>query len=118
MERVNLDDYHSNDFDKYLSDNMVTSPVAIMQIKASVNQDPPLAPPAITVTVQLESKPVAENLYERRCIQNKKWEFRRQRVANRRQEQQGDNYDYSNSDLRNMINIGRDARIVIISRKK
>ena len=29
----------------------------------------------------------------------------------------GDDYDYSNSDLRNVINIGRDARNVIISRK-
>jgi len=53
MERVKLDDYHSNDFDKYLSDNMVTSPVAIMQIKASINQDPPLAPPTVMVTIQL-----------------------------------------------------------------
>jgi hypothetical protein len=53
MERVNLDDYHSNDFDKYLSDNMVTSLVAIKQIKASINQDPPLAPPTVMVTIQL-----------------------------------------------------------------
>ena len=44
--------------------------------------------------------------------------FRHQRVANHQQEQQGDNYDYSNSDLRNVINIGRDARNVIISRRK
>ena len=43
---------------------------------------------------------------------------RRQRLANRQHEQQGDNYDYSNSDLRNVINIGRDARNVIISRRK
>ena len=34
------------------------------------------------------------------------------------QEQQGDNYNYSNSDLSNVINIGRDARNVIISRRK
>ena len=33
------------------------------------------------------------------------------------QEQQGDNYDYSNNDLHNVINIGRDARNVIISRR-
>ena len=44
--------------------------------------------------------------------------FRRQRVANRQQEQQGDNYNYSNNDLRNVINIGRDAHNVIISMKK
>ena len=42
----------------------------------------------------------------------------RQRLANRQQEQQGDNYDYSNCDLRNVINVGHDARNVIISRRK
>ena len=45
-------------------------------------------------------------------------EFRCQRLANRQQEQQGDNYDYSNCDLRSVINVGRDARNVIISRRK
>ena len=44
--------------------------------------------------------------------------FRCQRLANNQQEQQGDNYDYSNCDLRNVINVGRDARNVIISRRK
>ena len=39
-------------------------------------------------------------------------------TADRRQERQGDNYDYSNSDLHNVINIGRDARNVIISRRQ
>ena len=43
--------------------------------------------------------------------------FNSQRLANSQQEQQGDNYDYSNCDLRNVINIGR-ARNVIISRRK
>jgi len=31
---------------------------------------------------------------------------------------QGDNYDYSNCDLRSVINVGRDARNIIISRRK
>ena len=84
MEHLNLDDYNFDDYDEYLSDNMESTPMAITEVKATIKQDPPLAPPAVTVTVQLESKPVAENLYERRCIRNKKWEFRRQRVANRR----------------------------------
>ena len=44
--------------------------------------------------------------------------FRRQRLANTLQEQQGDNYDYSNYDLRSVINVGRVARNVIISRRK
>ena len=70
------------------------------------------------MTVQLEDEPVSEDLYECSRVLNQKRAFRRQRVADRRQEQQGDNYGYSNSDLRNVINIGRDARNVIISRKK
>ena len=44
--------------------------------------------------------------------------FNSQRLANSQQEQQGDNYDFSNCDLRNVINVGRDARNVIISRRK
>ena len=51
MERVNLDDYHSDDFDEYLSDNMETIPVAITQVKTSINQEPSLAPPIVTVTI-------------------------------------------------------------------
>jgi len=81
MECLNLDDYNSDDYDEYLSNNMETTPTAITEVKATIKKDPPLAPPAITVTVQLESKPVAKDLYERRRIRNKKWEFSRQRVA-------------------------------------
>ena len=84
----------------------------------TIKQDPPSAPPAVTVNVQLEDEPVAENRYERRRVRNQKRAFRRQRVAESRQEQQGDNYNYSNNDLRNVINIKRDARNVIISRKE
>ena len=118
MERVNLDDYNSNDYNEYLSDNMEATPSAITEVKTTIKQDPPAAPPAVTVTVQLEDEPVAEDLYERHRVLNQKREFRHQRVANRRKEQQRYNYDYSNSDIRNVINISRDARNVIISRKK
>ena len=72
----------------------------------------------MTVTVQLEEQHPAEDLYECRRLLNKKQAFRHQRLANSQQEQQGDNYDYSNCDLRNVINIGHDARNVIISRRK
>jgi hypothetical protein len=67
--------------------------------------------------MQLEEHP-AEDLYERRRLLNQKRAFRRQRLANSKQEQQGDNYDYSNCDLCNVINVGRDACNVIISRRK
>jgi len=59
MERVNLDDYNSNDYDEYLSDNMETTPPAVTEVKATIKQDLPAAPPAVTVTVQLEVEPAA-----------------------------------------------------------
>ena len=117
-ERLNLDDYKSDDFDEYLSDNMETTLPTITEAQATTKQDPLAPPPAVTVTVQLEEQHPAEDLYERRRLLNQKRAFRRQRLANNQQEQQGDNYDYSNCDLRNVINIGRDARNVIISRRK
>ena len=72
----------------------------------------------MTVTIQLDEQHPAEDLYERRRQLNQKRAFRRQRLANTLQEQQGDNYDYSNCDLRSVINVGRDARNIIISRRK
>ena len=53
MERLNLDDYNSDDFDEYLSDNMETTPT-ITDPQATIKQDPPAPPPAVTVTIQLE----------------------------------------------------------------
>ena len=67
----------------------------------------------MTVTVQLDEQHPAEDLYERHRQLNQKRAFRRQRLANTLQEQQGDNYD-----LRSVINVGRDARKVIISKRK
>jgi hypothetical protein len=118
MEHLNLDHYNSDDYDEYLSDNMETTPPVITEVEAMVKQDSPAPPPAVAVTVQLEEQPAAEDLYERCRLLNQKRVFRQQRIADRRQEKQGDNYDSSNNDLRNVINIGRDARNVIISRKK
>ena len=81
-ERLNLDDYNSNDFDEYLSDNMETTPPTVTKAQAATKQDPPAHPLAVTVTVQLEEQHVAEDLYERRRLLNKKRAFRRQRLAN------------------------------------
>jgi hypothetical protein len=50
----------------------------------------------MTVTVQLEEQHPAEDLYERRRLLNQKRAFRRQHLVNNQQEQQGNNYDYSN----------------------
>ena len=97
---------------------METTPPTITEAQGTIKQDPPTSPPAVTVTVQLEEQHSAEDLYERSRLLNQKRTFRRQRIANNQQEQQGDNYNYSNCDLRNIINVSRDARNVIISRKK
>ena len=116
-ERLNLDDYNSDEFDEYLSDNMETTPPTITEAQATIKQDLPAPPLAVTVTVQLEEQRPAD-LYERRRLLNQKRVFKRQRLANSQQEQQGNSYDYSNCDLRNVINVGRDARNIIISRRK
>jgi len=97
---------------------METTPPTITEPQATTKEDPPTPPPAVTVTVQLEEPHPIEDLYERRRLLNQKKAFRRQRLANNLQEQQGDNYDYSNCDLRSVINVGRDARNIIISRRK
>ena len=118
QERISLDDYHADDYDEYLSDNMDTSPITTTEIKASITKDPPFAPPTVTITIKLEDEQVEEDLYEHRRIHNQKRALRRQRIAERHQEHSGDSYDYSNSDLRNIINIGWDARSVIISERQ
>ena len=76
-ERLNLDDYNSDDFDEYLSDNMETTPPAITEPQATTKQDLSTLPPAVTVTVQLEEQHPAEDLYERRRLLNQKRAFRR-----------------------------------------
>ena len=61
-KRLNLDDYNSDDFDEYLSDNMETTPPTVIEAQAATKQDPPIPPPAVRVTVQLEEQHAAEDL--------------------------------------------------------
>ena len=119
-ERLNVDDYNSDDFNEYLSDNMETTPPTVIEAQVTTKEDltAPPPPPAVTVTVQLDKQHPAEDLYERRRQLNQKRAFRHQHLANSLQELHGDNYDYSNCDLRSVINVGRDARNIIISRRK
>ena len=70
MEHVNLDDYNSDDYDEYLSDNMEATPPPVTEVKTTIKQDPPAAPPTVTVTVQLEEELAAEDLYEHRRLLN------------------------------------------------
>ena len=118
-QRLNLDDYNSDDFNEYLSDSMETTPtITEAQVTTMEDLPAPPPPPVVTITVQLDEQHPAEDLYERRRLLNQKRAFRRQCLANTLQEQQGNNYDYSNCDLRSVINVGRDARNIIISRRK
>ena len=88
-EPVDFDDYNSDDFDEFLSDNMETTPPTITeaQVATKDNLPAPPPPPAVTVTVQLDKQHPAEDLYERRRQLNQKRAFRRQRLANTLQEQ-------------------------------
>jgi len=58
MERVNLDDYNSEDYKQYLSDEDMLDDPATTQAKTPEyrNPPPPPPPPAITVRVKLEDK--------------------------------------------------------------
>ena len=82
-ERLNLDDYNSDDFNEYLSDNIETTPPTITEAQVNTKEDLPAPPPptAVTVTVQLDKQHPAEDLYERRRQLNQKRAFRCQRLA-------------------------------------
>jgi len=54
MERVNLDDYDSDDFKEYLSDDDMQTTQAITEVKANSNHESSLPPPTVTGTVKLE----------------------------------------------------------------
>ena len=55
-ERLNLDDYNSDDFNEYLSDSMETTPPTITEAQVTTKEDVPAPPPppVVTVTVQLD----------------------------------------------------------------
>ena len=83
MERLNLDDYNSDDYDEYLSDNMETTPPTVTEAQVATKQDLSAPPPAVIVTVQLEEQHAAEDILELHRLLNQKRAFRRQRLANR-----------------------------------
>ena len=57
-----------------------------------------------------------ENEMEHHRARNQKRAERRQCLFDHLQQDVGDPHDYSNNDLRNVINIGRDARTIILSK--
>ena len=78
-ERLNLDGYNFDNFDKYLSDNMETTPPTITEAQVATKEKLPAPPPppAVTVTVQLDEQNPAEDLYGRCHQLNQKRAFRR-----------------------------------------
>ena len=63
-EHLNLDDYNSDDFDEYLSDNMKTTPPTVTESQPATKQDLPAPPPAVIVIAQLEEQHAAKDLKE------------------------------------------------------
>ena len=54
-ERLNLNDYNSDDFNEYLSDSMETTPtITEAQVTTKEDLPAPPPPPAVTVTIQLD----------------------------------------------------------------
>jgi len=104
-ERVDLIDYNSSEYDEFLSDGEATE-------TAAINYEIPPPPPRVTATMHLDDE------------HNKLNKIRKQkrgmrcRLATERRQQLSDSFDNSNSDLRNIINIMRGARTVIINRRK
>ena len=86
-ERLNLDDYNSDDFNEYLSDSMeTTTTITEAQVTTKEDLPTPPPPPAVTVTVQLDKQHPAEDLYEHHRQLNQKRAFRHQRLSNTLQE--------------------------------
>jgi hypothetical protein len=80
LERVDLVDYNSSDFDEFLSDAEV----------APTNEDNAAYTPTpeVTVTINMESD-------EAKKMRNQKRNMRRRIATERRQQQMGDAFDYS-----------------------
>jgi len=74
----------------------------------AINYEIPLPPLGITVTIHLDNK---HN--QPKKINSQKRNFN---LKTEHHQQLGDSFDYSNSDLHNVINIGRNAKTVIINK--
>jgi len=113
LERVNLDDYCFDDFNEYLSDDNMQTTATTMEVTTNINHESSHPPPSIIVKIEEEDSNIEK---ERHKNSNQKRAEHRQRILECYQEEAGESYDYSNNDLRNVINIGHDAHTVIISK--
>ena len=89
------------DYDDFLSDAEAAE-------TTTINYEIPPPPPGITVTIHLDNK---HNKLKK--IQSQK---RNINLTTKHHQQLGNSSDYSNSDLHNVINIGRNAKKVIINK--
>ena len=78
-ERINLDDYNSDDYKQYFSDEDMLDDLCPAQAKTPEYRIPPPPPAAVTVTVKLEDENKEEEMACRRARNQKRTE-RRQRA--------------------------------------
>jgi len=91
------------DYDAFLSDAEATETIAI-------NYEIPPPTPGMTVTVHLDDKnKQLKKIHSQKRIMN---------LTTEHHQQLGDSFDYSNSDLHNVINIGLSAKTVIINKRE
>jgi hypothetical protein len=100
LEHVQLDDYCTTDGD-YISDTLEQS----MDVMMSFD---------ITNTIKIEDGDDTQK--ERHRLRNTKRAKRRHRIVEQHQRGQGNLCNSSTSDLRTIINVGGDARNIIITR--
>jgi len=97
-QKVNPTALEDLDYDDFLPEAEVSKTVA-------VSYEIPPPPLGIMVTVHLDNK--LKKIQDQKRNINLKIEYH---------QQLGDSFDYSNSDLHNVINIGRNAKTVIINK--
>ena len=88
-QKANSSALEDLDYDEFLSEPEISE-------AAATSYETPPPPPEITVTVHLDNNP-------------------KMILKTEHHQQLGDSFDYSNSDLHNVINIGRNAKTVIIN---
>jgi hypothetical protein len=112
MEHVQLDDYYI-DNDDYISDTPGSNPDAA---GAFAHHELPVHSLDTVGTMKIGDEDDVQK--ERRKLRNAKRAARRLRIPEQPEHQLGNLYDFSIMDLRNVINVDRDARNIIIARQQ
>jgi hypothetical protein len=110
-EHLQLDDYYIDD--DYISDTPEQDTDTTMKF------DNPELPDHVHDTEDIVKMEDEDDIQKERCrFRNAKCVERKQRTLERQQHQPGNLYDFSTTDLRNIINICRDAHNIIITRQQ